>query len=225
MPELTFLGHSGFLIETSKARLAIDPFLTGNPMAVLTPEQVNVDYILLTHGHTDHLGDTIAIAKRNNATVIAANELAKYCISEGVDAHAMSIGGAYQFPFGRVKFTIAHHSLSTHDGGFTEHPAGILLTVDEKTIYHAGDTGLFYDMKLIGELNSIDLAILPIGDNYTMGIDDAVIAADFLQAKSYLPMHFDTFDIIQADPNEFVEKLAAISLKGRICKIGGSFLV
>jgi L-ascorbate metabolism protein UlaG (beta-lactamase superfamily) len=210
--KITYLGHSCVLIETTSHRLLIDPFLTGNTKAAAKAEDIECDYILLTHGHDDHVGDTVSIAKRTGATVIANHEIATYFADQGLQTTGMNIGGAQQFPFGRVKLTIAHHSSSlTTENGFLYmgNPVGILLTLDGKTIFHAGDTSLFLDMKLIGERNSIDLALLPIGDVFTMGIDDAVKAAEFLRAKAVLPVHYDTFPPIVADAHAFAEKLKA----------------
>lgn len=219
MPKLTFLGHSAFLVEGSKHTLIIDPFLTGNPLAKTRAADVKCDYVLLTHAHGDHLGDAIDIAKNNDATIISTYELAGYCESQGTKAHPMHIGGGCNFPFGRIKLTIAHHGNSTPDGAYMGEPSGILITMDEKTFYHAGDTGLFLDMQLIGEMNKIHLAALPIGDNFTMGIDDAVRAAEFLRAKMYVPMHYNTFPVIEADPVEFTTKLSKQGFKGKVLEV------
>ncbi|NOX38708.1 MAG: metal-dependent hydrolase [Calditrichaeota bacterium] len=224
MPKLTFLGHAAFLIEGDKGRLIIDPFLEGNPKATLKPTDVQVDYVLLTHGHGDHLGDAIAIAKANNATVIAPFELATYCQNQGVEkVHPMHIGGGYDFPFGRVKLTIAHHGSMTPDGTYAGNPCGFLITMDGKTIYHAGDTGLFYDMKLIGEMHKIDVALLPIGDNFTMGVEDAVKATEFLQPRLVVPMHYQTFDVIAVEPEQFVKQVTSKGFNAKVVPPGESF--
>ncbi len=209
MPDIQFLGHSCITIENSTHKLIIDPFITENPQATITADKIDVQYILITHGHGDHVGDAVSIGKRTGATVIANFELANLCAKEGLVIHPMHIGGAHDFDFGRVKLTIAHHG-----GGFGEDasrytgPAtGMLVTMDGKTIYHPGDTGLFYDMKLIGELNDIDLAFLPIGDNFTMGIDDAVKAVEFLQPKKVVPFHYNTWPIIESEPDEFANRI------------------
>lgn len=211
--KLTYLSHSCFTLEIGTTRLIIDPFLTGNPLAKVTPEEVECDYILVTHGHEDHLGDAVAIAKRTGATLISTFEIAMYLAKkEGINVHPMQHGGAWTFPFGRVKLTLAHHgsSIMTDNGPlYMGNPAGILITAEGKTIYHAGDTALFLDMKLIGELDRIDVAILPIGDNFTMGPEDAARAVEFLNAKLAIPMHFATFGMIDVDPQRFVERVGA----------------
>jgi len=220
MLKLTYYGHSVFKLDDGKTSLIIDPFLNDNPVAPVKVEDIKVDYVVLTHGHGDHLGDGLEIAKRNNATIIAVNELANYCIDKGAKAHNMHIGGGYNFPFGRVKFTIAHHGSSAPDGVYTGNPAGVVVTVGGKCVYHAGDTGLFYDMKLIGEMNPLDVALLPIGDNFTMGIDDAVKAVELLNPKLAIPMHYNTWPIIAADPNEFVKKVESKGYKARVVNFG-----
>ena len=225
MPELTYLGHDAFLVKADKARLAIDPFLTGNPVAAAAAEDLNVDYVLITHGHGDHLGDGIEIAKRCGATIISTFEMAGYCQSRGAKAHPMHIGGGHDFDFGRVKLTIAHHgnTVETPDGPRALGPAaGIIVKADGRTLYHAGDTGLFYDMKLIGEMNPLDVALLPIGDNFTMGPDDAVKAAELLQAKLTIPMHYNTFDLIRQDPGDYVRRGRALGLGAEVLKVGAT---
>lgn len=216
---IRYHGHSCVQLQHDQYRLIIDPFLTGNPLAVVPADEIEVDYILLTHGHNDHVGDAVQIAKANDATVIAPNELAVYMGWQGVKTHAMHIGGAFQFPFGRVKLTQAFHGSAYQPEGkqefiYTGMPSGMLLTINGKTIYHAGDTALFGDMKLIGEYNQIDLAFLPIGDNFTMGPEDAVLAAQFLQAKQVVPIHYNTFPAIRQDGDAFVEMLAQAGIEG-----------
>lgn len=220
MIKLTYFAHSAFLIEFENFKILLDPFITGNPLATVEAKNLNADYIILTHGHGDHLGDTIDIARRCKSTVIAVNELANYANSKGVTAHNMHIGGVYSFPFGKVKFTIAHHGSSSPEGDYMGEPAGILLTLNGKTIYHAGDTGLFMDMKLIGETNKIDVALLPIGGNFTMDVEDAVKAAEFLQPKLTIPIHYNTFPVIQAEPDLFVKKVGQIGLSAKKLNFG-----
>lgn len=205
---LTYYSHACFLIEGGGSRLIIDPFLEGNPTAPVKPSQVKVDYVLVSHAHGDHWGDAAAIARGNGATVIANAEISNYAAKHGLKAHALHIGGGFNFPFGRVKLTIAHHGSSFPDGTYGGNPAGFLLTLEGKNIYHACDTGLFYDMKLIGE-NGIDVAILPIGDNYTMGPDDALLAVQLLRPQAVIPIHFNTFPVIQQDATSWAEKVAS----------------
>jgi L-ascorbate metabolism protein UlaG (beta-lactamase superfamily) len=204
---ITYHGHACFTIQTSKANLLIDPFLSGNATADVTPAQVKPDYILVTHAHGDHLGDALPIAKRTAATVISNAEIAGYMTRNGAKAHSMHIGGSRVFPFGRVKLTIAHHGSSFPDGAYGGAPCGFLLWVDGKVLYHAGDTGLFLDMKLYGE-EGIDVAMLPIGDNFTMGPEDAVKAVGFLQPKTVILMHYNTFGVIAQDAQAVAEAIA-----------------
>ncbi len=209
--EIQFLGHSAFLIKGSKTIL-IDPFLTGNPQAAVKKEDVEPDYILVTHGHGDHLGDAVPIAHRTGAPIIAPNELALYCSEHmHVKAHAMHIGGGYQFPDVYVKLTTAIHGSAVIQHGLSDYlglACGFIIKMDGKTLYHAGDTGLFYDMKMvIGDLNELDVAMLPIGDNYVMGPEDAAVAAGWLGAKTVIPMHYNTFPVIEQDPIAYKEKV------------------
>ena len=211
MPTARFLGQSCITIQEGVHKIIIDPFLTGNPLAGAKQEEIECSHVFLTHGHGDHFGDTLEIAKRNDATVIATYELASFCGSKGLKFHPMHIGGAHDFDFGPVKLTIAHHGGGAGENAeiYTGPPVGFLITMGGKTIYNAGDTGLFYDMKLIGEMNQIDLAFLPIGDNFTMGIDDALKAVDFLKPKKVVPVHYNTFPLIEQDPREFAGKVKA----------------
>jgi L-ascorbate metabolism protein UlaG (beta-lactamase superfamily) len=220
MLKITYYGHSVFLLDDSKTKLIIDPFLNGNPFAPIKPKDVKVDYIIVTHGHGDHLGDSVEIAKQNNATIIAVNELANYVAGKGAKAHNMHIGGAFNFPFGKVKFTIAHHGSSSSEGIYTGEPSGVLVTIGNKTVYHAGDTGLFSDMKLIGEVNPVDVFLVPIGDNFTMGIDDATKAVELVNPGFSIPMHYNTFPIIQVNPSEFINNILAKGFRGKVMEIG-----
>ncbi|WP_226680369.1 metal-dependent hydrolase [Sutcliffiella horikoshii] len=210
--KVSYHGHSVVKVEANGKTILFDPFITGNGLTDLKADDLKVDVILLTHGHNDHVGDTVDLALKNDALVVAPFELAEYLGWQGVRVHEMHIGGAHEFDFGKVKLTQAFHGSSYTDYEtktivYTGMPSGILLTIDGKTIFHAGDTALFSDMKMIGELNNIDVAFLPIGDNFTMGPDDAVLAAEWLDASKVVPIHFNTFPVIEQNPHDFVSKL------------------
>ena len=199
--KLTWYSHACFLMQSSQTRLLIDPFLSDNPLSTVKADAIETDYILVSHGHGDHLGDTVEIAKRTGATVISNYEIQTWLANQGIEnVHPQHIGGGFDYPWGRVKLTIAQHGSALPDGSYGGNPCGFLLYIEGKKIYHACDTGLFYDMKLIGE-EGIDLAILPIGDNFTMGPDDALRAVKLIEPKQVVPIHYDTFDIIKQDPH------------------------
>jgi len=203
MPELTFLGHACFLLsETGQETLLFDPYISENPLAPVKLEDVKADYILISHGHWDHLGDAYEIAERSGAMIVSSSEIAKKAAADGLKAHAQHLGGRSLHPFGSVKLTVAFHGAGIEGG----HACGFVVDYYGHKIYFAGDTGLFSDMKLIGELDPLDVALLPIGDNFTMGIDDAAIAASFLRAKVAIPYHYNTWPLIEADPEEFKRK-------------------
>ncbi len=219
--KLKYFSHSAFQITTkANKKILIDPFLDGNPNSPVKSDDVSADFIILTHAHGDHIGDTLKIGKRCNSLLISVNELADYMGGKGLNVHNMHIGGGYNFEFGRVKFTIAHHGSKTPDGEYGGEPAGVVLSIEGKNIYHTGDTGLFYDMKLIGEMTPVDCMLLPIGDNYTMGITDAVKAVELVNPKLTIPMHYNTFPVIKADPFEFKKKIEAKNIKCRVLEFG-----
>ncbi len=219
--KLKYFSHSSFLITLdSGSRLLIDPFLDGNPTSPVRALDVEAEYILLTHGHGDHLGDTLEIAKRCNSLCICENELASYLASKGLQAHNMHIGGSCSFDFGKIKLTQAWHSSVTPDNECVGAATGIIIFVENKIIYHMGDTGLFLDLKLTGQLNPIDYLLVPIGDNFTMGIDDAVMACSFVNPKCAVPMHYNTFDVVNADPEVFKQKLEDKGLNCQVMEFG-----
>jgi L-ascorbate metabolism protein UlaG (beta-lactamase superfamily) len=195
-------------VESDGKNLLIDPFLNGNPAAAAKPTEVPADFILVSHGHGDHVGDTIAIAERTGATVITNYEISEWLMKKGVKkAHGQQHGGSHAFPFGRVKLTLAFHGSALPDGSNGGNPCGFLIYLNDGTkIYDAADTGLFGDMRLIGE-EGIDLALLPIGDNYTMGPDDALRAVKMIQPKKVLPIHFNTFDLIKQDAQAWADRV------------------
>ncbi|MFM7132321.1 MAG: metal-dependent hydrolase [bacterium] len=220
--KITWLGHSCIEVKTGGATLLIDPFLTGNPAASAKADDLSPDYILVSHGHGDHVGDTIELAKRAEATVITNYEISEWLAAKGVKAHGMQHGGSHNFPFGRVKLTLAFHGSALPDGSNGGNPAGFLITTnDGKKIYDAADTGLFGDMALIGE-EGIDLAFLPIGDNYTMGPDDALRAVKLLKPRIVVPIHYNTFPLINQDAEAWAKAVEkATASKVIVLKPGG----
>ncbi len=209
MLTLTFHGHACFDAAGDGKRIIIDPFLTGNPKADITADRLpKLDAILLSHGHGDHLGDAIPLAKKHRATIVATYELAQFCGQQGATVHAMHIGGSHRFPFGTVKLVPAFHGggVEGDDGSHTTNPCGLLLSLGGTTVYHAGDTGLTMEMQLLA--GQVDVMCVPIGDNYTMGIPDAVRAVEFVRPRAVVPMHYNTWDVIAADPEQFRQLVA-----------------
>ena len=207
--QVTWLGHACMQIRTDATTLLIDPFLTDNPAAALSADEAHADFILISHGHGDHVGDTVAIAQRTGATVVSNFEISQWLQTQGVKkVHSQHLGGGHEYPFGRVKLTIAHHGSALPDGSYGGNPCGFLLYLKDGKIYHAADTGLFYDMSLIGE-EGIDLAVLPIGDNFTMGPDDALRAVKLIKPKKVLPIHYNTWDLIAQDAEKWASRVRA----------------
>jgi L-ascorbate metabolism protein UlaG (beta-lactamase superfamily) len=207
---IRWLGHAAMELETAGYHILVDPFFTGNPKAVISADQAKTDFILISHGHGDHVGDSVAIAKRTGATVISNYEISVWLEQQGISkVHGQQHGGGFNHPFGRVKLTLAFHGSALPDGSNGGNPCGFLIYLnDGKKIYHAADTGLFGDMRLIGE-EGIDLAVLPIGDNYTMGPNDAVRAVKMIQPKKVVPIHYNTWPLIAQDAKAWAAKVRA----------------
>ncbi len=206
--KITFFGQNTLAIEVSEKHILVDPFITGNPLSKdkVNPLDLKADYILLTHAHFDHVQDAEMIAKNTGAVIVSNYEIAMYYQAKGITVHPMNHGGTWQFDFGKVKYVNAVHTSSFEDGTYGGQPGGFVIEGEHKNIYIAGDTALTMDMKLIAMQTKLDLAILPIGDNFTMGIDDAVIAADFLQCDKILGVHYDTFGFIEINHDEAKRK-------------------
>jgi L-ascorbate metabolism protein UlaG (beta-lactamase superfamily) len=207
--KLTWYGHAAFGLEIADSKIVIDPFLTDNPVASIRPDQVQADYLVVSHGHGDHVGDSVAIAKRTGALVISNAEIAGWFQKQGVESHGQHLGGGHDYPFGYLKLTLATHGSGLPDGSYGGNPAGLLFTTPEgEKLYFACDTGLFGDMRLIGE-EGITLAVLPIGDNYTMGPDDSLRAIKLIEPQHVIPVHYNTWELIAQDPNAWAERVRA----------------
>ena len=219
---INYIGHSGFYVAAGDAGVLIDPFITHNPSAVWLIKYENVRDILLTHGHSDHLGDAIQISREHGVPLTAVFELARYCSDNGANASGVNIGARVAINGGFAKFFPAFHSSSTPEGEYAGMPASIMLELNGVRVYHAGDNCLNMEMKVIGETMPPDIALLPIGDTFTMGIDDAIVAAKWLGAKTVIPMHYNTFPAIVADEEEFKCKAEDVGLKCVILTPGDS---
>jgi L-ascorbate metabolism protein UlaG (beta-lactamase superfamily) len=206
--KLTWHGHATLGLETGGYKLVIDPFFEGNPAADISPQKVEADFLLVSHGHGDHVGDAVDIAKRTGATIISNYEIAGWFSEKGVEkTHGQHLGGGHKHPFGYLKLTLALHGSMLPDGSYGGNPCGFLLTTnDGKKFYFAQDTGLFGDMKLIGE-EGLDVAVIPIGDNYTMGPDDALRAVKMLEPKVVIPIHYNTWPLLAQDANAWRERV------------------
>ncbi|MBP1703104.1 MAG: putative hydrolase [Chloroflexi bacterium] len=222
--KLIWYGHATLGLETGGYRLLVDPYFSGNPAAPISAERVQADFILVSHGHGDHVGDTVEIAKRTGAMVVSNYEIAGWMESKGVKTHGQHLGGGHWHEFGYLKLTFAIHGSMLPDGSYGGNPAGFLLsTLDGEKIYMACDTGLFGDMRLIGE-EGIDLAVLPIGDNYTMGPDDALRAVKLIRPKHVIPIHYNTWDLISQNADAWASRVEAeTTAKVHVLKPGEGF--
>jgi len=208
--KLTWYGHAAFGMDIDGVQVLLDPFFTDNPVAAGKAAEMTADFIIVSHGHGDHVGDTVAIAKRTGATVISNFEICNWLSGQGVaNVHPQHIGGGFTYPFGYLKLTIAHHGSALPDGSCGGNPAGMLITTNAgKKVYFACDTGLFASMKMYGD-EGLDLAALPIGDNFTMGPDDALKAVKLLRPKTVIPVHYDTWELIAQDPHAWAARVEA----------------
>ncbi len=225
--KITFLGHAALRIQTGAHELLVDPFITGNPLAKdrITLDSLNPDYIMLTHAHQDHVLDAEAVARRTGATIISNYEIVSHYQEKGLNGHPMNHGGAREFEFGWLKYVNAVHTSSFADGSYGGQPGGFLLKAGGKQIYIAGDTALHMDMKLIPEYGKLDLAILPIGDNFTMGVEDAVRASSFVGCSRVLGVHYDTFGYIVIDHNQALATFSKAGKKLLLPQIGDEITV
>ncbi|MEP7168128.1 MAG: metal-dependent hydrolase [Bacteroidota bacterium] len=221
---ITYYGHSCFSVKTGGKTLLFDPFITGNPLAKeIDVSKIAADYILISHGHEDHIADAVSIAKRTKAKVISNFEIITWLQKQGIEnLHPMNIGGHWIFDFGKVKCVSAIHSSSLPDGSYGGNPMGFLIEGKEGNFYYTGDTALTYDMKLIGDYKSINFALMPVGGNFTMGIDNAILAADFINCEKIIGLHYDTYPIIKIDHLEAVEKFLNAGKELHLPEIGKS---
>ena len=221
---ITYYGHSCFGVEINNKHVLFDPFICKNNLARnINIDSIKADYILISHGHEDHIADAVSIAKRTNALVICVFEIHTWLQNQGVlKTFPMNIGGKKMFDFGSVKCVKAEHSSSLPDGTYGGNPMGFVIESNDKDFYYAGDTALTYDMKLIGEFRKIDFAFLPIGDNFTMGVDNAIICTDFINCNDVIGMHYNTFKDIEINNNEAVNKFNRAGKKLTLMEIGST---
>jgi L-ascorbate metabolism protein UlaG (beta-lactamase superfamily) len=225
--KITFYGQNTLVLDISEVKIIVDPFITGNPLSKdkVDVNDLDADYILLTHAHEDHVLDAAVIAKNTRATIVSNYEIAMHYQEKGFNVHPMNHGGSWNFTFGKLKYVNAIHTSTFADGSDGGYPGGFVIESKEGNIYIAGDTALTMDMKLIPMRTKLDLAILPIGDNFTMGIEDAIIASDFVECNKVLGVHYDTFGYIEIDSDEAVKKFSKASKELILLDIGGSLTV
>ena len=222
--KVQFLGHASFLININGTKLVVDPFISGGPgEKVIDINGIEADYILLTHGHGDHIGDAELIAKRTSATIISNFEIVTWFQKLGLQGHAMNHGGKYKFDFGTIKYVYATHSSSMPDGSYAGNPGGFVVWSGDHCIYIAGDTGLTMDMKLIPMLcPKLDVAILPIGDNFTMGYEEALVASDFIECDNIIACHYDSVPVIKIDKSKVASEFSKRNKQIHFLDIGTS---
>ncbi|MCC6385663.1 MAG: metal-dependent hydrolase [Bacteroidia bacterium] len=223
--KFTYYGQSCFTIDVSGKSILFDPFISGNPLAShIDINRIHCDYIVISHGHEDHIADALRIAKNTNAKVVSNFEIVNWLAAQGItNNHPMNIGGHWFFDFGKIKCVNAVHSSTLPDGTNGGNPMGFLVESEGKIFYYSGDTALTYDMKLIGDYKKVDFALLPIGGNFTMGVDNAIIASDFIKCEKIIGLHFDTFGFIKINHAEAIEKFAAAGKHLLIPEIGKSY--
>ena len=221
--KITFYGHASLGIEIGGKNIIVDPYISPNPKAShIDVNALKADYILLTHAHGDHIADVETIAKNTNATIVSNAEIAGFYANKGFETHPMNHGGSWNFDFGKVKFVQAIHSSSFPDGSYGGNPGGFVIEGEHKNIYIAGDTALTFDMQLIPLRTKLDLAVFPIGNNFTMDVEDAIIASDFVECDKILGYHFDTFGYIEIDHKEAVKKFFDAGKDLMLLEIGES---
>lgn len=220
----TYYGQSCFLVEAGGKNILFDPFITPNELAGhITLADIRADYILVSHGHSDHLADCVSLALQNGATVVGSFEVVTWLQAKGVDKfHPMNHGGSWQFDFGKVKCTNAIHSSSMPDGSYGGNPMGFILTTADGCFYYSGDTALTMDMQLVPGWGKLDFAVLPIGDNFTMGYEDAILAAEMIRCRKIVGVHYDTFGFIKIDHEKVKKAFAAAGLELFLVEIGKS---
>lgn len=224
--KITFYGHACLGIEINDIHILVDPFISGNEKAShIDIDTIKADYILITHAHQDHILDVERIAKRTDATIVSNYEIVVHYQNLGFKGHPMNHGGSWNFDFGKVKYVNAVHTSSFPDGKYGGQPGGFLIQADKKTLYIAGDTALHYDMKILGQNYDLDLAVLPIGDNFTMGVEDAIIATRFLKCDRVLGYHYDTFGYIEIDKVKAKAKFDSKLKTLKLLDIGASMEV
>ncbi len=222
----TYFGHACFLMETNGKKILFDPFITPNPLAkdIVSVNDIEADYILISHGHEDHIADAVSIGKRTGATIVSNYEIITWLAKQGLEnGHPMNHGGSWQFDFAKVKYVNAIHSSSMPDGSYGGNPGGFIVENLEGCVYFAGDTALTYDMKILGDQHHIKVALLPIGDNFTMGVEDALLASKYIKCDQIIGMHYDTFGFIEINKGEAIQKFSNEKKTLNLIEIGQSF--